>query len=73
MIKKTDKIAYLQKTAKSLSADLHTAQKKLVATRIKIKLGQEKKHSELKWIKHKIAFLKTILNQKLNQNDEKTK
>ncbi len=71
MIKKSDKIAYLQKTKKVLETELQKAQKKLVATRIKVRLGQEKDHSKLKKIRYEIALIKTILKIKLNQKDEK--
>lgn len=70
MIKKTIKIAYQQKNKKDLLSRLLEIQKELVELRIKVTLGQEKNHSQIKKLKYEISFIKTILKQKLNETDE---
>lgn len=70
MLKKSDKIAYHQKSVKDLLADLLTAQKKLVEIKIKVGLVQEKNHAQLKKIKYNISLLKTVLNQKVKLKHE---
>jgi len=70
MIKKSDKIAYQQKNQKDLLSRLSEIQKELVEARIKVTLGQEKNHAQIKKLKHEISFIKTILKQKLNKTDD---
>lgn len=70
MIKKSDKIAYRQKNKKDLLSRLLEIQKELVEVKIKVTLGQEKKHTQIKKLKHEISFIKTVLKEKSNETDE---
>ncbi len=70
MIKKADKIAYRQKNKKDLLSRLLEIQKELVEVKIKVTLGQEKKHTQIKKLKHEISFIKTVLKEKSNETDE---
>ena len=70
MIKKADKIPYRLKDKKDLLSRLLEIQKELVEVKIKVTLGQEKKHTQIKKLKHEISFIKTVLKEKSNETDE---
>jgi len=70
MIKKSDKVAYRQKNKKDLLSRLLEVQKELVGVKIKVSLGQEKKHTQIKKLKHEISFIETVLKEKTNEINE---
>jgi len=62
-MKKTDKIAYKQKTREELTKLLTDLRKKLVETKSKQYLGNQKDTSVFKKIQSEIALISTLLNQ----------
>ena len=63
-MKKTDKIAYRQKSQEELEAALHDLKKKLVELKAKFYSGNQKDTSVFKKVKYEIALISTILNDK---------
>jgi ribosomal protein L29 len=62
-MKKTDKIAYKQKTTAELHKLLADAKKKFVEAKSKQYLGNQKDTSIFKKIQSEIALILTLLNQ----------
>jgi ribosomal protein L29 len=62
-MKKTDKIAYKQKTKEELTALLADLRKKLMEAKSKQYLGNQKDTSVFKKIKSEIALISTLINQ----------
>ncbi len=62
-MKKTDKIAYKQKTNEELITNLADLQKKLMETKSKQYLGNQKDTSVFKKIQSEIALISTLINQ----------
>ncbi len=62
-MKKTDKIAYKQKTKEELNKLLIELKKKLVESKSKQYLGNQKDTSVFKKIQTEIALILTLLNQ----------
>ena len=66
-MKKTDKIAYRQKTSQELIKNLADLRKNLIETQAKYTTGNQKDTSVFKKIKYEIALISTILAQKSNE------
>ncbi|MPM83496.1 50S ribosomal protein L29 [bioreactor metagenome] len=66
-MKKTDKIAYRQKTTSELIKNLADLRKNLVEIQAKYSTGNQKDSSVFKKIKYEIALISTILGQKSNE------
>lgn len=66
-MKKTDKIAYRQKTTSELIKNVSDLRKNLVEVRAKYSTGNQKDTSVFKKIKYEIALISTILAQKSNE------
>ena len=66
-MKKTDKIAYRQKTSQELIKNLSDLRKSLVEARAKYTTGNQKDTSVFKKIKYEIALVSTILANKSNE------
>ena len=66
-MKKTDKIAYRQKTNQELIKNLSDLRKSLVEARVKYTTGNQKDTSVFKKIKYEISLILTILAQKSNE------
>lgn len=66
-MKKTDKIAYSQKTVEELQKLLQDLRKKLIETRSKQYLGNQKDTSVFKKIKSEIALVLTLINKSKNE------
>ena len=62
-MKKTDKIAYKQKSKEELQKLLIDLKKKFIETKSKQYLGNQKDTSVFKKIKSEIALISTLLNQ----------
>jgi len=62
-MKKTDKIAYKQKTREELTKNLVNLKLKFVETKSKQSLGNQKDTSVFKKIQSEIALISTLLNQ----------
>ena len=62
-MKKTDKIAYKQKTKEELTKALVNLKLKFVETKSKQALGNQKDTSVFKKIQSEIALISTLLNQ----------
>lgn len=62
-MKKTDKIAYKQKSKEELQKLLADLKKKFVETKSKQYLGNQKDTSVFKKIKSEISLISTLLNQ----------
>jgi ribosomal protein L29 len=71
MIKKTDKIAYRQKSIIQLKKELLLIRKQLAQDRFKLSLGQIKDTSIIKKNKYKIAFILTLIKEKELSSKEK--
>jgi len=65
-MKKTDKIAYSQKSIEELQKMLLDLKKKLVETKSKQYLGNQKDTSVFKKIKSEIALILTLINKPKN-------
>jgi len=63
-MKKTDKIAYKQKSSEELQNTLSDLRKKLVELKAKFYSGNQKDTSVFKKVKYEIALILTILNDK---------
>lgn len=63
-MKKTDKIAYHQKSLSELNKNLVDISQQLVETKLKLATGQLKDTSQIKKLKYQIALIKTIISQK---------
>ncbi|MBU4210315.1 50S ribosomal protein L29 [Patescibacteria group bacterium] len=63
MIKKTDKIAYRQKSIEQLKAELLLIRKKLAQDCFKLSMGQIKDTSVIKKSKYMISFISTLINE----------
>jgi len=66
-MKKTDKIAYRQKTTSELIKNLSDLRKNLVEVQAKYSTGNQKDTSVFKKIKYEIALISTILASKSNE------
>ena len=66
-MKKTDKIAYRQKTNSELIKNLSDLRKSLVETQAKYSTGNQKDTSVFKKIKYEIALISTILANNSNE------
>jgi len=66
-MKKTDKIAYRQKSLSELQKLLTELNKKFIEAKSKQYLGNQKDTSVFKKIQSEIAFVLTLINQ--NKND----
>ncbi|MBU1117674.1 50S ribosomal protein L29 [Patescibacteria group bacterium] len=62
-MKKTDKIAYKQKSTEELNKLLRDLKKKFVEAKSKQYLGNQKDTSVFKKIQSEIALISTLLNQ----------
>jgi ribosomal protein L29 len=62
-MKKTDKIAYKQKTKEELITNLADLRKKLMEAKSKQYLGNQKDTSVFKKIQSEIALISTLINQ----------
>ncbi|MBU1088923.1 50S ribosomal protein L29 [Patescibacteria group bacterium] len=73
MIKKTDKIAYRQKSIEQLKAELLLIRKKLAQDCFKLSMGQIKDTSVIKKSKYMISFISTLIKEKesTKNNDNK--
>ena len=66
-MKKTDKIAYRQKSSEELQKSLHDLRIKLVELKAKLYSGNQKDTSVFKKVKHEIALISTVLKEQENQ------
>lgn len=66
-MKKTDKIAYRQKTTSELIKNLSDLRKSLVEAHAKYSTGNQKDTSVFKKIKYEIALISTILSNNSNE------
>ena len=66
-MKKTDKIAYRQKTSQELIKNMSDLRKSLVEAQAKYTTGNQKDTSVFKKIKYEISLILTILAQKSNE------
>ena len=66
-MKKTDKIAYKQKSPEELQKMLFELKKKLVELKAKFYSGNQKDTSIFKKVKYEIALISTVLKQQENQ------
>lgn len=66
-MKKTDKIAYKQKTKAELTKNLMDLRKSLVESNAKYANGNQKDTSVFKKIKYEISLISTLLAQKSNE------
>lgn len=62
-MKKTDKIAYRQKSPVELKKELANLGKQLIELKAKHHTGNQKDTSVFKKVKYQIAFISTILNK----------
>ena len=62
-MKKTDKIAYKQKTKEELITNLADLRKKMMKAKSKQYLGNQKDTSVFKKIQSEIALISTLINQ----------
>ena len=62
-MKKTDKIAYKQKTKEELNKSLVELRRKFIESKSKQYLGNQKDTSVFKKIQSEIALILTLLNQ----------
>ena len=67
-MKKTDKIAYRQKTIVELKKALTEARKKFVESKTKLAVGNLKDTSVFKKIRYEIALILTLIKEKENEN-----
>jgi ribosomal protein L29 len=67
-MKKTDKIAYRQKTIVELQKALTEARKKFVENKTKLTVGNLKDTSVFKKIRYEIALILTLIKEKENEN-----
>ena len=67
-MKKTDKIAYRQKTIIELRKTLVEARKKIVENKAKFAVGNLKDTSVFKKTKYEIALILTLIKEKENEN-----
>lgn len=65
-MKKTDKISYRQKSVEELVKLLDNLKKKLVETKTKHAMGNQKDTSDIKKIKYEIALVSTLITEKEN-------
>jgi ribosomal protein L29 len=66
-MKKTDKIAYRQKTVTELTKNLIDLRKSLVESKAKLATGNQKDISVFKKVNYEIALISTILAEKSNE------
>jgi len=66
-MKKTDKIAYKQKSPEELQNSLHDLRKKLVELKAKFYSGNQKDTSVFKKVKYEIALISTVLKEQEGQ------
>jgi len=66
-MKKTDKIAYRQKTSQELTKNLADLRKSLIEAQAKYTTGNQKDTSVFKKIKYEIALISTLLTNKSNE------
>ncbi|HPD44559.1 MAG TPA: 50S ribosomal protein L29 [Candidatus Woesebacteria bacterium] len=66
-MKKTDKIAYRQKTKTELEQLLQEARKKYLESKSKFAIGNLKNTSLFKKMRYEIAFIKTLLKEKKDE------
>jgi ribosomal protein L29 len=67
-MKKTDKIAYRQKTIIELKKALTEAKKKFVENKTKAAVGNLKDTSVFKKIRYEITLILTLIKEKENEN-----
>ncbi|MFA5827874.1 MAG: 50S ribosomal protein L29 [Candidatus Shapirobacteria bacterium] len=71
-MKKTDKIAYRQKSSEELQKTLSDLRNKIVELKAKFYSGNQKDTSVFKKVKYEIALISTVLRQQegQKQNDK---
>jgi ribosomal protein L29 len=70
-MKKTDKISYRQKSPAELKKLISDLGKKLVDNKSKLTTGNLKDTSVLKKIRYEIAYVKTLIRQAAETNNDK--
>lgn len=62
-MKKTDKMSYRQKSSLELQKSLADLHKKLVETKVKHLMGNQKDTSQINKIKYEIALVSTLITE----------